>query len=110
MFKDAIAAHDELREALGHYWPETMETVYPPVIVKAILGCLGVGLCLLVVLAAGLNRSVPIGIGIVLLILVVAAYVQHRSYFLTTNAAWERFREEDPVAYRVAQQKYWGLP
>ena len=38
----STAKHDELREALGHYWPEPLETTFPPLIAKLVLSYLEV--------------------------------------------------------------------
>ena len=100
MFKNAMTTHDELRETLGHYWPETLETMFPPLIARLVLSCLAVAGCLVVLAVAGLDRSASEWLGIWVLIIVAVACVQHLSYRATTEAAWERFRKADPVAVR----------
>lgn len=110
MFKGTMDAHDELRKVLGPYWPDTMATTFPPPIVKAFLGCVAVGLCGLVALVMGFGHSVSTSIGVVLLILLAAAFIQHLGYYSAINGAWERFRHADPAAYAIAQKRYWGLP
>jgi hypothetical protein len=108
MFKDAMTTHDELRKTLGQYWPETLETMFPPLIARLVLSCLAVAGCLVVLVVAGVDRSASEWLGI--WVLIGVACVQHFSYRAKIEAAWERFRKADPVAHAVAQKKYWGLP